>query len=57
MKKQLVQRLQQLIDFLPRGKKKDDVINDYLKLKLSKDDKFYLTLENKYKSNDRGLEK
>jgi hypothetical protein len=49
MKKRLVQKLAQLIDSMPRGMKKSDVIKDYLELKLTKDDKYVLTLTNKYK--------
>ena len=49
MKKRLVQKLAQLIDSMPRGMKKSDVIKDYLQLKLTEDDKYVLTLTNKYK--------
>lgn len=48
MKKQLIQKLQQLIDKLPRGSKKSEVINDYLELKLTKDDLIVLSMKNKY---------
>ena len=49
MKKRLVQRLAQIIDSLPRGAKRSEAMNDYLELKLSEDDKYFLTLTNKYK--------
>lgn len=49
MKKLLTQKLAQLIDELPRGEKRREVMNDYLQLKLSEDDKYFLTLTNKYK--------
>lgn len=49
MKKKLVQKLAQLIDLMPRGMKRSDVIKDYLELKLTEDDKYILTLTNKYK--------
>jgi len=45
MKKKLLQRLAQLMDF----NKSKELREDYLQLKLSEDDKFYLTLKNKYK--------
>ena len=50
MKKLLTQKLAQLIDKLPRGEKRREVMNDYLQLKLSEDDKYFLTLTNKYKN-------
>ena len=53
MKKLLIQRLAQLIDNLPRGVKRTNVMNDYLSLKLSKDDKFYLTMADKYKNYEQ----
>jgi len=53
MKKILTQRLAQLIDNLPRGTKKSEVIKDYLELKLTEDDKYVLTLTNKYKNYER----
>lgn len=49
MKKLLTQKLAQLIDELPRGEKRREVMSDYLQLKLSEDDKYFLTLTNKYK--------
>lgn len=49
MKKLLLQKMAQLFDKMPVGKKRDEVKKDYLKLKLSKEDKFYLSMENKYK--------
>lgn len=49
MKKKLTQRLAQLIDSLPRGNKRSEVMDDYLNLKLSDCDMYFLTLENKYK--------
>lgn len=52
MKKQLIQKLQQRIDKLPRGKKKSEAINDYLELKLTKDDLFVLSMKDKY-SNEK----
>ena len=52
MKKLLIQRLAQIIDKLPRGVKRTNVMEDYLSLKLSKDDEFYLTMTNKYKDYD-----
>ena len=53
MKKTLIQILAQLIDNLPRGTKKSEVIKDYLELKLTEDDKYVLTLTNKYKNYER----
>jgi len=50
MKKLLIQRLAQLIDSLPRGVKRSNVMEDYLSLKLSNDDKFYLTMTDKYRN-------
>lgn len=46
-RKTLLQKLSQLIDREPKNL---EVKKDFLKLKLSEDDKFYLTLENKYKN-------
>ena len=48
MKKLLLQKLAQLRDKISTVSK-DEIKDDYLKLKLSDDDKFYLTLKNKYK--------
>lgn len=50
MKKKLIQRLAQLIDNLPRGINRTKVMDDYLSLKLSKDDEFYLTMTDKYRN-------
>jgi hypothetical protein len=46
--KKLIQKLQVLIDTLPGGTKKTNLAKDILELKLSKEDKFYITLKNKY---------
>ena len=48
MRKQLIQKLQHLIDELPRSEKKSEVISDYLELKLTDDDLFVLSMKNKY---------
>jgi hypothetical protein len=48
--KLLTKKLGQLINTLPNGFKKKEVINDYLKLKVTKDNKLYLSLEKKYKN-------
>lgn len=48
-KKKLIQKLQQLIDNLPPCKKRKEAKQDLLDLKLSKEDKYYITLEDKYK--------
>ena len=45
MRKKLLQRLAQLMDI----NKSKELRKDYLQLKLSEDDRFYLTLKNKYK--------
>ena len=44
MKKRLLQRLAQLMD----NNKSKELRKDYLDLKLSDDDKFYLTMKDKY---------
>lgn len=44
MKKKLLQKLAQLIDI----KSTKELRKDYLDLKLSDDDMFYLTMKNKY---------
>jgi metal-responsive CopG/Arc/MetJ family transcriptional regulator len=49
MKKRLVQKLAQLIDSMPIGMNRSDVIKDYLQLKITEDDRYVLTLTNKYK--------
>ena len=46
----LIQKIQQLIDKLPISKKRKEAKQDLLKLKLSSDDKFFISLANKYKS-------
>lgn len=48
MRKQLIQKLQHLIDELPRSEKKSEVISDYLELKLTDDDLFVLSMKDKY---------
>jgi hypothetical protein len=45
-----IKKLAQLIDFMPNGNKKNEVKKDYLDLKLTKDDKFILLMEDKYKN-------
>lgn len=47
----LIQKMQQLIDKLPTSKKRKQAKEDLLKLKLSSDDKFFISLANKYKNN------
>lgn len=47
-RKRLIQKLQQLIDKLPRGTKRKSVKEDLLALKLSKTDYHYITLKDKY---------
>lgn len=49
-KKDLIQKLSQLLDSCIIGKKRREISKDILQLKLTKDDKFYLTLTNKYKN-------
>lgn len=44
MKKKLLQRLAQLMD----NNKSEELRRDYLDLKLSDDDMFYLTMKDKY---------
>jgi len=51
----LIQKIQQLIDKLPISKKRKEVKQDLLNLKLSSDDKFFISLANKYK-NIRGTQ-
>jgi len=46
----LIQKIQQLIDKLPISKKRKQAKEDLLKLKLSSDDKFFISLANKYKN-------
>jgi len=48
-KKLLIQRLNQLRDTLKKGITLEDLEEDLLDLKLSKDDKHHILLENKYK--------
>jgi hypothetical protein len=45
----LIQKIQQLIDKLPISKKRKAAKEDLLNLKLSSDDKFFISLANKYK--------
>ena len=47
-KKKLIQKLQQLIDSIKKPKNKNKLFNDLLELKLSKEDKLYLELKDKY---------
>jgi|13_taG_2_1085334.scaffolds.fasta_scaffold138506_2 hypothetical protein len=51
MKKRLTQKLQQLIDNLPTGKKRKEAKEDLLSLKLSESDYHYIMLADKYKDN------
>jgi len=51
MKKKLIQKLQQLIDKLPIGKKRKEAKRDLLELKLSDSDYHHISLANKYKEN------
>ena len=51
MKKRLTQKLQQLIDNLPTGKKRKEAKDDLLSLKLSNSDYHYIMLADKYKDN------
>lgn len=46
--KHLIQKLAQLIDNEPRGRKKSEVIKDYLELKVNNNKELYLELKNKY---------
>jgi hypothetical protein len=46
--KKLIQKLQVLIDVLPKGINRANLAKDILKLKLSKTNEFYLTIKNKY---------
>ena len=46
----LIQKIQQLIDKLPISNKRKEAKEDLLNLKLSSDDKFFISLANKYKS-------
>ena len=48
-RKRLIQKLQQLIDKLPKGDKRKEAKKDLLELKLSKTDYHYIMLANKYK--------
>jgi hypothetical protein len=47
-KKKLIQKLQQLIDSIKKPKNKNKLFKDLLELKLSKEDKLYLELKDKY---------
>ena len=51
MKKKLIQKLQQLVDELPLGNKKEEVKYDLLRLKISNSDYHYVLLAHKYKDN------
>ena len=51
MKKKLIQKLQQLVDELPLGNKKNEVKYDLLRLKISNSDYHYVLLAHKYKDN------
>ena len=51
MKKRLIQKLQQLIDKLPIGRKRKEAKKDLLELKLSDSDYHYIMLADKYKDN------
>ena len=46
----LIQKLQQHIDRLPISNKRKEAKQDLLNLKLSSDDKFFISLANKYKN-------
>ena len=46
----LIQKIQQLIDKLPISKRRKEAKEDLLNLKLSYDDKFFISLANKYKN-------
>ena len=46
MRKLLLQKMAQLIDKHPKNK---ELKKDYLELKLNDDDKFYLTMRDKWK--------
>lgn len=50
-RKKLTQKLQQLIDNLPTGKKRKEAKEDLLSLKLSQSDYHYIMLADKYKDN------
>lgn len=47
-RKKLIQKLQQLMDSIKKPKKKNKVSKDLLELKLSKEDKLFLELKDKY---------
>jgi hypothetical protein len=47
-KNKLIQKLQQLIDSIKKPKNKNKLFKDLLELKLSKEDKLYLELKDKY---------
>ena len=46
----LIQKIQQLIDKLPISKRRKEAKEDLLNLKLSSDDKFFISLANNYKN-------
>ena len=48
-RKKLIQKIQQLIDKLPVSAKRKEAKKDLLELKLSKNDKHFILLQNKYK--------
>ena len=47
-RKKLIQKIQQLIDKLPISAKRKEAKKDLLELKLSKNDKHFILLQNKY---------
>ena len=51
MKKRLTQKLQQLIDNLPTGKKRKEAKEDLLSLKLNKSQYHDIMIFDKYKKN------
>tara|TARA_R110001606_G_scaffold349835_2_gene499815 strand:+ start:7550 stop:7708 length:159 start_codon:yes stop_codon:yes gene_type:complete len=48
-RKKLIQKIQQLVDKLPVSNRRKEAKQDFLELKLTDNDKFYLLLKNKYK--------
>ena len=47
-RKKLIQKIQQIIDRLPVSAKRKEAKKDLLELKLSKNDKHFILLQNKY---------
>jgi Tfp pilus assembly protein PilN len=47
-RKKLIQKLQQLMDIVKKPKQKQKVYKDLLELKLSKEDKLFIELKDKY---------